>query len=95
MVELSAKLGRGAVWLLSLPIYIYRYIISPVLPPACRYQPSCSVYALEALRVHGPIKGAWLAARRLTRCHPVEWLGGSSGYDPVPAKHSHIEGRRA
>ena len=58
----------------------YQLVISPVLPPSCRYEPSCSQYALEALQRHGPIRGGWLALRRIARCHP--W--GSSGYDPVP-----------
>jgi putative membrane protein insertion efficiency factor len=75
---------RLAVWALSAPILAYRYMLSPLLPRACRFQPSCSAYALEALSVHGPFKGSWLALRRLARCHPIEWLGGRSGYDPVP-----------
>ncbi len=58
----------------------YRLLISPVLPPACRYLPSCSDYAGEAIEKHGALKGSWLAIRRLARCHP--W--GGSGYDPVP-----------
>ena len=72
------------VALLSAPIRLYRAAISPLMPPACRFEPSCSAYALEALKVHGPVKGLWLTARRLSRCHPVSWLGGSSGFDPVP-----------
>ena len=72
------------VALLSAPIRFYRAVISPLMPPACRFEPSCSVYALEALKVHGPVKGLWLTARRLSRCHPISWLGGSSGLDPVP-----------
>ena len=74
---------------LSLPIRFYRRAISPMLPPACRYTPTCSEYALEALKVHGPVKGLYLAIRRLLRCHPITWLGGSSGFDPVPPTHSH------
>ena len=61
-------------------IRFYQLCISPLFPPACRYTPSCSQYALEAIRKHGPFKGLWLALRRILRCHP--W--GGSGYDPVP-----------
>lgn len=77
------------VALLSAPIRAYRAAISPLSPPACRFTPSCSVYALEALHRHGPVKGLWLTARRLSRCHPVSWLGGSSGFDPVPLSKRH------
>lgn len=65
---------------LLLPIYFYRYSISPMLPPSCRYTPSCSEYAIEAIKKHGPGKGLWLAIKRFLRCHP--W--GGHGYDPVP-----------
>ena len=61
-------------------IRFYRKAISPWLPPACRYTPTCSGYALEAVTRYGALKGGWLTARRLLRCHP--W--GGSGYDPVP-----------
>jgi len=74
------------VGLLSAPIRVYRALISPMLPPTCRFEPTCSAYALEALHVHGPIKGLLLAARRIARCHPITWLGGSSGFDPVPKR---------
>jgi len=74
--------------MLSAPILVYRYLLSPVMPPRCRFHPSCSAYALEALSEHGPFKGSWFALRRLARCHPIEWLGGGSGYDPVPP-HGH------
>ena len=73
-------LNDAAVWLLSLPIHFYRACISPMTPPTCRFTPTCSRYALEALCRHGPIRGLWLAIRRIARCHP--W--GGSGYDPVP-----------
>ena len=58
----------------------YQLILSPLLPPSCRFTPSCSAYAHEALTRHGAVRGSWLAARRLARCHP--WNPG--GYDPVP-----------
>ena len=61
-------------------IRLYQAAISPRLPPACRFHPSCSHYALEAVERHGASKGAWLAAKRLLRCHP--W--GATGFDPVP-----------
>jgi len=72
------------VALLSAPVRAYRAALSPLMPNACRFTPSCSAYALEALHQHGPVKGLWLTARRLARCHPLTWLGGSSGFDPVP-----------
>jgi putative membrane protein insertion efficiency factor len=71
---------RLLVLLLLLPIKGYRLLISPLLPPSCRYTPSCSVYAMEAITKHGPLKGTWLAIKRISSCHP--W--GGSGYDPVP-----------
>jgi putative membrane protein insertion efficiency factor len=61
-------------------IKIYQYIISPVLGPKCRFTPTCSHYASEALQKHGLIKGGWLTVKRVSRCRP----GGGSGYDPVP-----------
>lgn len=66
--------------LLILPIKFYQLSISPMLPASCRYTPTCSAYAIEALRKHGAVKGLWLATKRIMRCHP--W--GGSGYDPVP-----------
>ncbi|MEN9549376.1 MAG: rane protein insertion efficiency factor YidD [Bacteroidota bacterium] len=61
-------------------IKIYQWVISPLLGPKCRYTPTCSHYAEQALKKYGPIKGLWLALKRIGRCHP--W--GGSGYDPVP-----------
>ena len=85
MVEGLHQLPRRvAVAALSFPIRAYRYVLSPLLAPSCRFVPSCSAYALEALSRHGPLKGSWLTIRRLARCHPITWLGGSSGFDPVP-----------
>lgn len=80
---------RLAIALLCAPIHVYRRFISPLTPPSCRFQPTCSAYALEAIKAHGPVQGLLLALRRLSRCHPISWLGGSSGFDPVPLhKHS-------
>ena len=61
-------------------IAFYRTCISPLTPPACRYTPTCSQYAQEAIRKYGPFRGGWLALKRILRCHPF----GGSGYDPVP-----------
>lgn len=76
------KLTPGS--LLALPLVglvkIYQYAISPMLGSRCRFEPSCSRYAVEALQRHGAFKGSWLAVRRIGRCHP--WHPG--GYDPVP-----------
>jgi hypothetical protein len=66
--------------ILIVPIRVWQLTISRVLPPTCRYSPSCSAYTIEALQRHGPVKGLWLGIKRIGRCHP--W--GSSGYDPVP-----------
>ena len=63
-------------------IRVYQNTVGPALPAACRYQPTCSRYAYQAIERHGVIKGSLLAARRLARCHPF----GGSGYDPVPEK---------
>ena len=68
--------------LLALPVHAYRLILSPWLGLNCRYLPTCSAYALEALEKHGALRGTWLALRRILRCHP----GGGSGYDPVPER---------
>lgn len=80
------KLGHSIRWafikLLLLPVYFYKYAISPMTPASCRHIPSCSEYAVEALKIHGPIKGIYLATRRILKCHP--W--GTHGYDPVPPK---------
>ena len=77
-------MAKLLVAFLSAPIRAYRALVSPLMPHVCRFSPSCSVYALEALKLHGPVKGLWLSLKRLSHCHPVTWLGGSSGFDPVP-----------
>jgi putative membrane protein insertion efficiency factor len=66
--------------LVVLPVRFYQYCISPLLPAACRFYPSCSNYVLQAVLRHGIVRGGWLGLRRLARCHP--WSPG--GYDPVP-----------
>ena len=71
---------KVAVFLLLMPIVFYQRFISPFTPPACRFTPTCSEYARQALIKHGPIRGTWLAIKRICRCHP--W--GGQGYDPVP-----------
>ncbi|WP_082625786.1 membrane protein insertion efficiency factor YidD [Cognatishimia activa] len=84
-------LSAALVYLLSLPIRAYRLIFSPWVGHNCRFQPTCSAYALEALQKHGPIKGLFLTFKRIGRCHPL----GSQGYDPVPDKScdcSHSKG---
>lgn len=73
-------IGALVVQLFLLPLRFYKWALSPLLPPMCRFHPSCSVYAMGALAVHGPVKGAWLAFRRVTRCHPFN----PGGLDPVP-----------
>ena len=74
-------------------INVYRWFISPLLGPNCRFYPTCSCYAQEAIQRHGALRGSWLAARRIGRCHP--WNPG--GYDPVPecthAPHEHTDKR--
>lgn len=78
--RLRAVCKRAAAFPLILLVQFYRTCISPFTPPSCRFTPTCSQYALEALRRYGPLKGGWLTLRRLSRCHP--W--GGHGYDPVP-----------
>jgi len=89
---MARSLRRLAVALLLAPIRIYRWFISPLFPPACRFMPSCSEYAVDALTLHGPWRGLLLTVRRVLRCHPVKWLGGSSGFDPVPPPRSRTHG---
>ena len=73
------------IWLLK----AYRFAISPLYGDVCRYYPSCSAYALEAVTTHDAVKGSWLAVRRLARCHP--WAAG--GVDPVPPRSSRSHGQ--
>ena len=84
MFDPAQRLRQVAGVALIAPIRFYRAFISPLLPPSCRFTPTCSHYAIEAIEKHGPLKGLVLVLRRLARCHPITWLGGSHGYDPVP-----------
>ena len=72
--------------LVLLPLRFYQRVVSPLKPlPSCRFHPTCSSYAVEAVQVHGALRGLWLASARVLRCHP--WHPG--GFDPVPARHDH------
>ena len=75
-------------FVLKILIRVYQLVLSPLLGPNCRYYPTCSQYAIEAIETHGSLRGAWLTIKRISRCHP--WHEG--GFDPVPGrclKHSH------
>ncbi|MEH6548585.1 MAG: membrane protein insertion efficiency factor YidD [Pseudomonadales bacterium] len=78
--------GRAALLLIA----VYRYVISPLLGPRCRFYPTCSDYAQQAILQYGFIKGGWLATKRLGRCHPFH----SGGFDPVPGIHKNPENHR-
>lgn len=78
-------ISRTLVMVLKGLILVWQWGLSPVLGANCRYEPSCSHYAAQALSVHGPVRGGWLALRRIISCNP--W--GGAGYDPVPDAHAH------
>jgi putative membrane protein insertion efficiency factor len=78
--KIIAGLRWVMVHIVLLPVYFYRGAISPLTPASCRHIPTCSQYALDAVKIHGPFKGFWMATNRILHCHP--W--GTSGYDPVP-----------
>ena len=69
-------------------IKIYKYLISPLIGPSCRYLPTCSEYSIEALKTYGLFKGLFLSTKRILSCHPVKFLGGGEGFDPVKKKMS-------
>ena len=77
-----------ANWLIIGLIKFYKFFLSPIFGQNCRFLPSCSEYFIESLETHGPIKGLYLGLKRITKCHPVKILGGSSGIDLVPKKQS-------
>ena len=79
-MTVGARIRRMTLLVALAPLWVYRRVISPLTPPSCRYYPSCSAYAEQALRTHGVLRGSWLAVRRVARCHP--WTAG--GVDHVP-----------
>lgn len=84
MVKIIVKIFS---WILLTLVYFYKYAISPLIPAACRHTPTCSEYAVQAIKIHGPFKGFWLVTRRISRCHP--W--GTHGYDPVPPPTANVD----
>lgn len=76
----AAGVRHGLTVALVAPIRLYQLAISPLLPAACCFTPTCSAYAMQAIERHGPVRGVWLGTKRICRCHP--W--GGSGHDPVP-----------
>nr|WP_083929564.1 membrane protein insertion efficiency factor YidD [Catelliglobosispora koreensis] len=89
-----SEVQRPTTWagrVLALPIIAYRRWVSPGLPARCRFHPTCSAYALEAIARHGALKGSWLAVRRIGRCHPFH----PGGYDPVPPGRTEATGARS
>ena len=82
---MERRVSAGMIgWGLCVMVRAYQFLVSPLLPPSCRFLPSCSEYAVEAIERHGAVRGIGLAVRRLARCHP--W--GGSGYDPVPDRRA-------
>ena len=81
MTRTRNLLTRVISTLLIIVIQAYRLLLSPLIGPSCRFYPSCSAYAQDAIRLHGPVRGSWLAAKRIGRCHPFH----PGGLDPVPS----------
>lgn len=84
MKAIGKAIKKFIGWMFLIPVYVYKYCISPFTPASCRHVPTCSEYAVQAIKTHGPFKGIILTLKRLSKCHP--W--GTHGYDPVPPKHS-------
>ena len=80
MSRISTALGVFAVTVIAMMVRAYQFVLSPLLGPTCRFAPSCSEYFIDATRRHGALRGSWLGARRLLRCHPLH----PGGLDPVP-----------
>jgi len=83
MKTLVQYLLKAIGYLLIIPVYFYKYAISPLTSPSCRHEPTCSQYAIDAIKIHGPFKGFWLGTKRIANCHP--WR--TQGYDPIPSKN--------
>ncbi len=80
LISRFSPVARALAWPFILVIMLYKFVLSPFLPPACRFLPTCSDYARESLARHGLFRGSWLSVRRVARCHP----GNPGGFDPVP-----------
>ena len=91
MKTLLKKINNTTILIITIIIDFYKKIISPFLPNACRFKPTCSEYMKEAILIHGILKGFYLGIRRILRCHP--W--GKSGFDPVPPKRPKNNNKRA
>ncbi|NBD22714.1 membrane protein insertion efficiency factor YidD [Paenibacillus sp. T1] len=85
----AAERSAAMRTIIKAPIHVYRRFISPIKPPTCRFYPSCSAYALEAIDKHGPLRGSWLAAKRICRCHPFH----PGGIDYVPPTREELARR--
>jgi uncharacterized protein len=83
MKKVWKYIQKGLGWILLLPVYFYKIVISPFTPASCRHVPTCSEYAVQAIKIHGPFRGFILTTKRILHCHP--W--GTQGYDPVPPKN--------
>jgi putative membrane protein insertion efficiency factor len=79
-VSMGCVIRSTPAWVARMLIHTYQLVLSPIIGPACRYEPSCSTYAIVAIERYGVLRGSWLAVRRLFRCHPL----GGFGMDPVP-----------
>ncbi len=84
MAEDRSPIQRFVIWLMLGLVRGYQLVISPLLGPRCRFHPTCSHYAIEAIQRFGAVKGAWLAGKRILKCHPLH----PGGEDPVPDKHN-------
>jgi uncharacterized protein len=80
MSRISSALSEFSIAVIVMVIHAYQFLVSPLLGPACRFAPSCSEYFIDATRRHGALRGSWMGARRLLRCHPLH----PGGLDPVP-----------